>query len=583
MRVAKYTNLLLFVVTVCSFISCRESYVNQTLKQADNIMETEPAKALELLSGLKPDDFSRDELAYYSLLYTQAQIKCNLKISSDSLILNAVKRYSDSNTGNRKIRAYFYWAYTRYYSKLPHDAMKYTLEAYELAKENKDYYWIAKSAEFISDIFFESYNYKEAEKYTQEAIKNFALANRITNQRYSLCDLATIYLNQNKNDRAIALLDSLLNICEKETPTNLELIDYIKQPLFETFVKIGRYDEAERLNYDVFSHTETNAEKIAAAIVMCAVQRQSENYDIDNTVLEEVKPLIYTNEEKTHVLYAEYLNLKAQGFYTHALAVADSLLFLQGAMAEELLEESVTGAQRDFYSLRAIRQERKSNWLAKMLYAVILVSIIIISLIWTIYRLNLRAKKTELEANLSSFLNLKANFDSISDENVKLTIAVKEKNIEVEQLTRTVEHNRMTQNRHADVLEHLFKERWNTLNMLCNEYFDMGGSEKTRNSILNNIEEELKKLRSKKGLEQIEKAVDNYMGGIMTRLRQECPFLKENDYVFMSLVFAGFSVRAVCMFTDIKYKLYYLKKSRLSKRISESDAPSKALFLVKMS
>ena len=258
-------------------------------EQADNIMETEPDKALELLSGLQPDDFSRDELAYYSLLYTQAQIKCNLKISSDSLIINAVRRYSDTNKGDRKIRAYFYWAYTRYYSKLPHDAMKYTLEAYELAKENNDYYWIAKSAEFISDIFFESYNYKEAEKYTQEAIKNFALAGRTTNHRYALCDLAIINLNQNNDNQTIALLDSLLNICEKESPPNLELIDYIKQPLFEAYIQTGRYNEVDTNFYDVYTHIQTNQEKIEAAIVMSDVQRQSVNFDIDNTLLTRVR------------------------------------------------------------------------------------------------------------------------------------------------------------------------------------------------------------------------------------------------------------------------------------------------------
>ena len=276
------------------------------------------------------------------------------------------------------------------------------------------------------------------------------------------------------------------------------------------------------------------------------------------------------------------MNHKAARNYGRAIDLADSLLYLQGVIAEELLEESITGAQRDFYSLRAIRQERKSHNLTKILCVVIIVSLIIIFLIWIIYRLNIRAKKNELEANLSSFLNLKANLDNISSENSKLATTIKEKNIVVEQLTKTVKNNLETQKQHAEVLEHLFKERWNTLNMLCNEYFDMGGTERTRNAILNNIENELKKLRSKKGLEQIEKAVDNYMGGIMKRLRQECPFLKENDYVFISLVFAGFSVRAVCMFTEIKYKLYYLKKSRLSKRISESDAPGKALFLSKM-
>ena len=72
------------------------------------------------------------------------------------------------------------------------------------------------------------------------------------------------------------------------------------------------------------------------------------------------------------------------------------------------------------------------------------------------------------------------------------------------------------------------------------------------------------------------------MGGIITDLKTQCPFLKEADVNFLALLFAGFSVRAVCMFTGIKYPHFYVKKSRLIKRIEASDAPDKSLFLQKL-
>ena len=49
-----------------------------------------------------------------------------------------------------------------------------------------------------------------------------------------------------------------------------------------------------------------------------------------------------------------------------------------------------------------------------------------------------------------------------------------------------------------------------------------------------------------------------------------------------ALIYAGFSVRAVCLFTGIKYKLFYLKKSRLIKRILDSTAPHRELFREKI-
>lgn len=583
MRAAKTIILLLAIIITNLLTSCNESPASKLLTEADSIIETEPDKALNMLSDIHPGDLSQDEFPYYSLLYTQAQIKCGINVSSDSLIRNAVDYYANDNSRNRKIRAYFYYAYTQYYSKDLRIAMKYTLEAYELAKDKDEKYWIAKSAEFISDIFFESYNYNEAETYTHEAIKNFEITGKITNHRYALCDLAIIYLNQNKNNQAIALLDSLKTVCEKEPKIDIELLDYIEQPLFEAFVKTGQYNEVNDGHYNFFFHTKTNEEKIDAAVLISRIKRHSNTDSIDNSMLNDAMSLISNNEEKARILYALYLNSKLTGDYNQSLALADSLLSLQGAITKEILEESITGVQRDFYSSKAVQQEHKSYFLTITLSIVTAVFAIIIVLIWTIYRFKTHAQRAELEANISSFLTLKANSDKIVAENIKLSNTIKKNSLILEQLTKAMEDKQENEKQHALVIEHLFKEKWVTLNMLCNQYFDMGSSEKTRNAILYNIEQELEKLQSKKSLRQLEDAVNNYLGGIMSLLRNECPFLKENDFTFLSLIFAGFSVRAVCLFTNIKYKLFYLKKSRLTKKISESEAPHKHMFLNKLS
>lgn len=83
-------------------------------------------------------------------------------------------------------------------------------------------------------------------------------------------------------------------------------------------------------------------------------------------------------------------------------------------------------------------------------------------------------------------------------------------------------------------------------------------------------------------MNEIVESVDKYFNGIVTLLREECGFINEDDITFLALIIAGFSVRAVCYFTDIKYKNYYLKKSRLCKRIELSDAVHKELFLTKI-
>lgn len=583
MRATKTIILLLVIIINNLLTSCNESPASKLLTEADSIIETEPDKALNMLSDIHPDNLSQDEFPYYSLLYPQAQIKCGINVSSDSLIRNAVDYYANDNSRNRKIRAYFYYAKIAHNGKNLQDAMKYVLIAYELAKENKVYFWIAKSAELISDIFFEAYNYAQAEIYTLEAIDNYALSNKNANQRYALCDLATIYLNENRNSQAVTILDSLYTVCINEVPIDTTVIEYLKEPRLIAKIETGQLYDLSECEINILSENATNDEKIDDSIRKSQLCITTGDLDSSHELLSDAHLLATSDEQRAVVLYAKYQHAKTAGNYYEAATLADTLLYLQSEIAETILKESVTGVQRDFYSEKAIRHKNKSKQLIMVLSVVILIAITMTILLLIIFRLKNRNRKTELESAMTSLLYLKEQSQRITSQNKILSDKLKEKNETVTELKKELCGKLALETQNAQIIETLFKEKWTTLNMLCNQYFDMGSSEKTRNAILYNIEQELEKLQSKKSLRQLEDAVNNYLGGIMSLLRNECLFLKEDDFTFLSLIFAGFSVRAVCLFTNIKYKLFYLKKARLTKKISESEAPHKHIFLDKLS
>ncbi len=134
----------------------------------------------------------------------------------------------------------------------------------------------------------------------------------------------------------------------------------------------------------------------------------------------------------------------------------------------------------------------------------------------------------------------------------------------------------------ATTIENLFKERWSLLNSLCNEYFEDHDSEISRKIIYNNVESEINKMRDKKSLRDIEDAVNKYMGNIVADLKKECSFLKPEDIVFITYIYAGFSPRAICQFTDIKLKYFYNKKARLKTRILNSKVGDCMRFVDKL-
>jgi len=569
--------VLLMILLFHSFTSCNSDI--ERLKEIDEIIEIAPEKAMMALEQIQGVDLSSDDYAYYSLLYTQAQIKCGIVVSSDSLIRVAYELYGHKNFGDLKKRTYFYNAKISYNKGNLRAAMQDVLVSYELAKDEEDFYWIAKTAELMGDIFFDAYNYKQSEIYTSEAVENYRKANKISNHRYALCDLATNFLNENKDNEALSLLDSLHNIVKSEAPLDTALNAYIMTTMYSAFLKTNRLEELSSGMSINLNTVASKEEKIDISIIKSYLL--SNNKDVEGALqlLSDTYKLADNEKQHIRIMYASYKQALTTENYQQAAVIADSLLSVQSNIAEEMLRESVASVQRDFYSSKAIFQERKSELILYVFIAVITISIIITVLIVIIYRLKIQAKKAELESNISSLLYFKDQANRIGSENEQLSNELNKKSMALESLRQTLDNKSQIEAYNTLVIEHLFKEKWNTLNKLCNDYFELGGSENTRTIILSNIEKELKKLRTKKNLKEIEIAVNKYMGNIMSLLREECSFLKEDDFTFLALVFAGLSVRAVCLFTDMKYKLFYLKKSRLSKRIFASNAPHKDLFL----
>jgi tetratricopeptide (TPR) repeat protein len=91
------TALLLMVAVGLS--SCRHADVHDALLRAEALMETDPHAARAVLDSLSDhcslitDHFSQRDAALYALLKTQADYKCNVRLTSDSLPLVATNYY----------------------------------------------------------------------------------------------------------------------------------------------------------------------------------------------------------------------------------------------------------------------------------------------------------------------------------------------------------------------------------------------------------------------------------------------------------------------------------------------------------
>lgn len=630
----RYSLLIIFTILL---FSC-SSPERKILAHADSVMEEFPDSAMTILNGIDRSGLNDRDLAYYALLYTQAQVKTNVPLTSDSLISIAYAKYGDDIRGDKGIRSNFYTGEVFFNKEKYRDAMKYYLTAYEESKRLGNDYWRAKSAERIGEIFFNVYSYDEAENYAKEAAEFFKKANREINHRYALGELAIIWVNNCKEEDSYHLLDSLYSISNMANGIDCAFINYITPPLIASKIAIGKTDVDENINSDFDKDNMTAGEVIDDAVLQSQIYNLSEDAGKGQSVLDSVTSLAKSNEDKLHLLYAKYENAKTQGKNILALSLVDSLLLYQDSVTASIIKGYVTDVKSDFYSEKALIHMKRSKSFRTLLIASGMFFILIIVSVSFLYYYRQKAQKVKIETIMESFIAMKKYSDRVSNDykvleksiNEKiilinklkksveehqqivnalnkiveervsttneLNLLLEEKNkalsnlkmiieenkFEVAKLQKDVDENKSRERNYKEIVERLFKEKWNTLDMLCSQYFSLNNSELTEKNIITNTEIEISKIVSKKGLSEIVKAVDIYMEGIITRLRSQCLFLKDTDICFLALIYAGFSARAICLFADIQYKNFYVKKSRLLKRIKDSNVPDKELFMSKI-
>ncbi len=154
--------------------------------------------------------------------------------------------------------------------------------------------------------------------------------------------------------------------------------------------------------------------------------------------------------------------------------------------------------------------------------------------------------------------------------------------MEIEELSLMIEERSETNLALRRKVNELYKSRLDTLNMLCNGYFDNNESEKMKEVFYKDVEKQILALRDNKSVEALEDIVNEYLDNTMLRIREQIPELTLNDLKFLTYIYAGFSPRAVCIFMNIKIKTFYNRRNMLKERILESDAPDREILVSKM-
>ncbi len=121
------------------------------------------------------------------------------------------------------------------------------------------------------------------------------------------------------------------------------------------------------------------------------------------------------------------------------------------------------------------------------------------------------------------------------------------------------------------------------LDELSSTFYETHEIKKDKDAIYRQVRENIESLVSdKKSVIQLENIVNSYRNDIMTKLRNEIPQLGENELRFLVFVYAGFSSKAISIFTKDSVGNVYTKKSRIKGVISRANTPNKQFFIDSM-
>lgn len=413
-------------------------------------------------------------------------------------------------------------------------AMDKALELSTLARKDGNNYLSGRAEDLIADIIAATYGGEETIGHRLKAAKFYLLADSMRAHRYALVDASIDLANNGNAERAICLIDSIRKATPSDSALRATSLRAQLRVMLSTTDSIGVGKVLTELGKLKNQYAPSPADYAYLTIAYRIIGDSSDRY------LPELK---MARMEVNDIRDFEIIDYALRGRTQ-----------VKSRYSAPQPENTVINVQRDFFRAQAETEEKRASSLYLTLIAISAVSLTLLCCGLMYYRMRMKLKDAEIESGMEALASLtdKLTADKgISDLN-------------------------------GSRIENLFRERWQTINFLCNEFFEKGDSEKARASILNEVEREIERLRTPRKLRQIEQSVNDCMDNIMTRLRQQCPELKADEITFATFVYAGFSPRAVCLFTGIKLKYFYTKRSRLIARIEASSAPDRAMFIEKL-
>lgn len=531
---------MIFFLNFLFLFSC-SSKPDPVLVKAENLMDSMPAQALQMLRQIKETQkLDRANQAYYALLSVKATDKNALPIESDSLIRIALSYYKSEGDAFRLAESYYYLGCYFVGMGMTDEAVRTFLQAEEIAEPVQAWNLLGLIYGRLGNEYQKQQDWHNAIKMERYAITCFKEAYDVSNECLGYLALAQLlFCNSVSEDSCIFYMEK----ARKGFLSIHDTLNYANTLMYEAKLHLSHseFDQVYNLLQQVKKLYKDSLDT-DFLLTSALFYEYQENFDSARILMKKIQN-VATNFDKAGTLYLLSKVDERSGYYESAFKQLEKGFLLQDSVYDNHIKNSVYRYTKLYDRLKAERQNQELNIRLKMSIAIIIVLMMILFLIYFIYqnRLNCRNKEiAEFQLRKSELIN------QISILQKKVQTTVDKKNIEAFFVRQQQMLKEIMQANSRNI--HNEKKRTEEIAIIREKYFSVEKWEDI-----------------KTGINILHSGCVDYL----EKRYKDC--LSDKEMKICILTWAGFSIREVALYLKLTEKTVYNLRSHICKMLSEKS------------
>ena len=544
--------LLTYILTITATLLCVSCSAGKTeLDDIETYMNERPDSALQVLQSIDISSLTINEVNHYHFLLAQAKDKCFIDETDDSIMLGVVDHYKSKSDFIKLFRAYYYLGRIQQNAGRDTDAMYSYTEAEQLLDHISDDYTKGLLYAQMGALNHRSLDFNKALAAFNKAYDYYNRAGKIGHINYTKLDIGNTYYALEDYPQAEITLKEVLSWASYNNDGGVYL-DALEVLCLVYQAENDISSLHDLLNGGHFTDIKGTLIINTAKAYDAALNG---NYSEAHRLLEASWALTQNSRDSCMIYHMAYIVSNEQGNYKMALDNYECLFNLQDSIVRAALQKPLQSIRNDYFETKSAYNEQLLQNNKYRLYIVIVISIFTILSLVLVYRRRMILKDNQISAYMELADELKV---SLAVTNDKLIESASDK-----------EHQDKLLKEMSEQITMLFSRQFALLDKLSNTYYETHGSSRDQDAIYHLVKNEIENLTTdKKHIAQLERIVNEYKGDVMTIIRSEMNNLNEMDYRLLCYLFAGFSAKAISVFTGDSTANIYMKKGRIKGKIS---------------